>query len=105
MSHSPEVPTPTPPISAEEQAAVDLLTQQDLAFIDECILSHCANHFYKVARVIGRTADELSGRFPRLSYIFYTERLKHLVDTGHLDAAGDVSTMRFSEVRRAPEKI
>jgi hypothetical protein len=102
---TPEVPIPNPPISAEEQAAADLLAAPDLELIDACILSHCADHFYKVAWIIGRTQDELADRFPKLSYVFYTQRLKHLVDTGCLVAAGDVFKMRFSEVRLAGQKI
>ena len=101
MSTTPEVPIPNPPISAEERAAADLLSQQELEAIDACILSHCAAHFYKVARIMGRTQDDLAQRFPKLSFVFYTQRLKHLVDTGHLIAAGDVFKMRFSEVRLA----
>lgn len=101
MSSTPEMPAPNPPISAEEQAAADLLNEQELKLIDACILSHCADRFYKVARIMAETEDALAGRFPKLSYIFYTQRLKYLVDTGHLDAAGDVFKMRFSEVRLA----
>jgi hypothetical protein len=104
MSTTPEVPIPNPPISVAEKAAADLLSEQDLQAIDACILGQCADHFYKVARVMGRTQDELAARFPKLSYVFYTQRLKHLVDTGHLDAAGDVFKMRFSEVRLAHQK-
>jgi hypothetical protein len=104
MSSTPEVPIPNPRISAEEQGAVALLGEKDLALIDACILSHCADHFYKVARIMGRTQDELADRFPKLSYVFYTQRLKYLVDAGQLDAAGDVFKMRFSEVRLARQK-
>lgn len=104
MPPTTEVPIPNPPISAPEQAAADLLSEQDLESIDACFLSHCADCFYKVARIMGRTEDELARRFPKLSYVFYTQRLKHLVDTGHLDAAGDVFKMRFSEVRLAHQK-
>jgi hypothetical protein len=103
MSTTPEVPIPNPPISAEEKAAGDLLCQLELEAIDVCILSHCADHFYKVARVMGQTEDELAERFPKLSYVFYTQRLKRLVDTGRLVAAGDVFKMRFSEVRLASQ--
>jgi len=101
MSTTPEVPIPNPPISPEEKAAADLLCEQDLEAIDACILSHCADRFYKVARIMAQTQDDLAQRFPKLSYVFYTQRLKHLVDTGHLIAAGDVFKMRFSEVRLA----
>ena len=101
MSTTPEVPIPNTPISAEEKAVADLLSQQELEAIDACILSHCAAHFYKVARIMGRTQDDLAHRFPKLSYVFYTQRLKHLVDTGRLVGAGDVFRIRFSEVRLA----
>jgi hypothetical protein len=104
MSATPEGPIPNPPTSAQEQSAADSLSEQDLEAIDACILSHCADRFYKVARIMGRTENELADRFPELSYVFYTQHLKHLVDTGHLDAAGDVFKMRFSEVRLAHQK-
>jgi hypothetical protein len=104
MSVPPEVPVPNPPISAKELAAADLLSEQDLDSIDACILSHCAGHFFKVARIMLRTQNDLAERFPKLSYVFYTQRLKHLVDTARLDAAGDVFKVRFSEVRLAQQK-
>ncbi len=99
MPGTPEVPIPNEPISAEEKAAADLLDQQEIEAIDACLLSHCTDRFLKVARVILRTENELQHRFPKLTHIFYTLRLRHLVDTGHLLAAGDVFQMRFSEVR------
>jgi hypothetical protein len=99
MPGTPEVPIANKPMSAEEKAASDLLGQQELEVIDACILSHCTDRFLKVARVILRTESELQHHFPKLTHIFYTQRLRHLVDTGHLLATGDVFQMRFSEVR------
>ncbi|MFM2242676.1 MAG: hypothetical protein RLZ97_1531 [Verrucomicrobiota bacterium] len=99
MPATPEVPIPNKPISALEKAAADLLGPQELEVIDACILSHCTDRFLKVARVILRTENELQHRFPKLSHIFYTQRLRHLVDTRHFQAAGDVVQMRFSEVQ------
>jgi hypothetical protein len=99
MPSTPEVPIANKPMSVEEKAASDLLDQQELEAIDACLLSHCTDCFLKVARVILRTESELQHRFPKLTHIFYTQRLRHLVDTGHLLAAGDVFQMRFSEVR------
>lgn len=101
MTHVPEVPRPNPPISAEEQAAVRLLTEQDLAAIDACIMKHCSDRFLKVARVLGRAEEELAARFRELSSVFYVLRLQCLVDEGHLEAAGNLAFMRFSEVRLA----
>ncbi|NBP25925.1 MAG: hypothetical protein EBU81_15555 [Proteobacteria bacterium] len=99
MPATPEVPIPNKPISALEKAAADLLGPQELEVIDACILSHCTDRFLKVARVILRTENELQHRFPKLTHIFYTQRLRHLVDTRHFQAAGDVVQMRFSEVQ------
>ena len=104
MPSSPETPIANPPLSSEERAAVDSLTENDLQSIDACILRHCSDRFLKVARIMIRTERELAERFPRLSYIFYTLRLQHLVAVGCLDAAGDLSLMRFSEVRLAHPK-
>lgn len=101
MSKPPEVPILNPPISAEEQAVADSLSQQELEAIDACILSHCADRFYKVARIMWRTQEDLAPRFPKLSYVFYPQRLKRLVETDRLVATGDVFKMRFSEVRLA----
>ena len=42
---------------------------------------------------------ESQTRFPKLTPILYTRRLRHLVDTARLQAAGDVFQMRFSEVQ------
>ena len=80
-----EVPIPNPPLSMEEQAAVASLTITDLAAIDSCILRHCGPDFLKVARIVIRTERELAPRFPSLSYVFYTVRLRHLVDSRRLD--------------------
>ena len=99
MPANPEHPIPNGPISAEEKTAADLLDPQELGAIDACLLSHCTDRFLKVARVILRTEGELRPRFPKLTHVFYTQRLRHLVDTGQLLAAGDVFQMRFSEVK------
>lgn len=88
MPGTPEVPSPNEPISAEEKAAADLLDPQEIEAIEACLLSHCTDRFLKVARVILRTEGELRPRFPKLTHVFYTQRLRHLVDTGHLPPPG-----------------
>lgn len=104
MTPGAEIPIPNRSISAEEQAAVSLLSDEELSAIDDCILSHCSDQFLKVARIMLHTERELAHRFPKLSHVFYTLRLRHLVGAGHLDAAGNLDYMRFSEVRLAQPK-
>jgi hypothetical protein len=41
---SDEVPEPNPPLSPEEESAVEALTQSDIEFIDTAILSGARTH-------------------------------------------------------------
>lgn len=93
-----ERPIPNSPISLEEKAMADSLSRNDLEVIDSCILSHCAPHRLKVARIIIQVEKNLMEHFPGLSHIFYTLRLQSLVQEGYLEGFGDLSVMRFSEV-------
>lgn len=97
-----EIPIANPPLSSEEQSVVAKLSNADLQNIDSTILSHCAHHWFKVARVISMTEDDLRAAHPGLSFVFYTQGLKRLVDEGRLDSQGNLSFMRFSEVRLLP---
>ena len=94
-----EVPIANPPLSAKEQAAVAKLTDADLQIIDAAISANCSAGWFKVARVVVDTEKALGSRYPALSYIFYTERLRRLVDERKLESQGDLRYMRFSEVR------
>ena len=78
---------------------MEKLTDADLQIIDAAILATCSTGWLKVARVMLNTEEALRNRYPALSYIFYTERLRWLVDEGSLESQGDLAYMRFSEVR------
>jgi hypothetical protein len=100
---SEEVPQINPPLTVEEQAAIAILTDADLQIIDAAILAETSNRWLKVARIVARSERALSGRYPNLSYIFYAQRLHHLVERGLLEAQGNPEYMRFSEVRISTE--
>jgi hypothetical protein len=55
--------------------------------------------FRKVAYVIGQTMKEIYGEFPGLPDVFYGLRIKHLAESGAIEAAGNLGRMRFSEIR------
>jgi hypothetical protein len=97
-----EIPIANPPLSPEEQSVVAKLSDADLHVIDNTILANCARHWYKVARVVSMTEETLRPRYAGLSFIFYAQRLTQLADEGRLDSQGDISFMRFSEVRLPP---
>jgi hypothetical protein len=96
---SEEIPIANPPLTAKEQSAIAKLSDMDLKVVDSEILARSAHHWLKVTRVVLPTVNALSNRYPDLSYIFYTQRLSHLVADGRLEAKGDLAQMRFSEVR------
>jgi hypothetical protein len=100
---SKEVPVPTPPLSGEELAAFQKLTSEELAAIDDAVLSCAFPQWRKVAMVVGQTMEKLADQFPQFSAVFYAERIRALADKGRLESQGDLSYMRFSEVR-LPEK-
>jgi hypothetical protein len=96
---SEEVPITNASPSTEERAAASKLTETDLQIIDAEILKNCSSHWLKVARVMWDTEKALASRYPGLSHIFYTVRLGRLVDESRLESQGNISYMRFSEVR------
>jgi hypothetical protein len=53
--------------------------------------------------VVARTMEVLDGRVIALPDIYFAQRVRHLVESGKLDSQGDLSRMRYSEVRRRQE--
>lgn len=89
--------TRTPPTSS----GIASLTDEDVAWIDQQLLSHCDGQFRKVAYVVGMAMSLDAERQPGIPDVFYAGRVRRLVERGVLEAAGDLSRMRYSEVRRA----
>jgi len=96
---SEEVPIPTPPLSAEEVATFEKLGSEELSAIDDGILSCARPHWRKVAMIVGQTMQKLADRFPQFSDTFYAHRVRTLADKGRLESQGNLSYMRFSEVK------
>ncbi|HKS37279.1 MAG TPA: DUF3658 domain-containing protein [Verrucomicrobiae bacterium] len=71
--------------------------------IDDAILSSIEARWQKVAAVISRAAKKLYGDLPdgEESYKMIAERIEVLVESGRLEAPGDITRWRFSEVRLA----
>ena len=76
-----------------------MLTAAELERIDKHLLSEASHSWRKVARVVGRTMDALHDEFPGIPDVFYSHRIKHLVKSAALEAAGNLDRMRFCEVR------
>jgi hypothetical protein len=94
-----EVPVPNEPIGPEEAAAFGRLREDEVAGIDDAILSCATPHWQKVARVVMLAERKLGTKYPQFSYVLYAERIRLLADQGRLESQGELSFMRFSEVR------
>lgn len=90
---------PTPPLGAEEKAAFDRLTTEEVAEIDQAILSCATFHWHKVAMIVIRAQEKLAPKYLQFSCIVYAERIQLLAEQGKLESQGNLSFMRFSEVR------
>ncbi len=90
-----------PDLTNEQKQLAAELTFEQLKEIDETLFSNTACSWRKVARVIGSTMSELSSRITDLPDIFYSLRVRDLVESGKLISRGDLSCMRYSEVRRS----
>jgi hypothetical protein len=67
--------------------------------IQKAILSQCRSDWLKVARVIYLAREQLSLPDDEGSYDLVAQELGTLVDSGELEAVGDISNWRRSEVR------
>jgi hypothetical protein len=95
---------PDRPLDPEEEAQARLLTAADLKRIDDCLLSNTPHQWGKVARVIGQTMLVLGREFHGMPDVFYSTRVKHLAESGAIEAAGNLDRMRHSEIRLRDKK-
>ena len=86
-----------PPLSREQADLCAWLSPEQPVAIDSALLSHCAGTWRKAALVIGSALHEV--RVPGVPDVFFALRLKEHVARGRLEGRGDLSSMRYSEVR------
>jgi hypothetical protein len=87
------------PLDSEELAAIAALTPEDIQAIDDALLNNASNHWSKVALIVGTAMYAYPDRFLDIPDLFYGDRVKVLVSQGLLESQGNLSKMRFSEVR------
>ena len=74
----------------------------ELALIDAALLSQVSDEWRKVARVVGMAMLSMPDRPSGVPDVFFAKRVVLLVESGRLEARGDLRRMRFSEVRFRP---
>jgi len=95
---------PDPALTKEQITFVSTLNENDIRKIDDFLLENSSQHWRKVARIVGKTMMELPGRIPGTPDIYYSQRVRHLVEKGALESQGNLAYMRYSEVRLPQEE-
>ena len=72
-------------------------------YLDNVILSQAGHRQLKVAMLHVRVWDKCKAEDRIVSNENFDKRLRHLVDQGKLEAFGDITNWRFSEVLRAQD--
>lgn len=87
-------------LTPEQEQLVGQLTVDQVREIDMALLSNTNDRWRKVAMVVATTMLELPSRINDIPDIYYSQRIRKLVDEKQLVAIGDLSYMRYSEVRK-----
>jgi hypothetical protein len=76
------------------------LRSAPISFFDEAILARATDRWQKTARIVGDVLSAFwrDGRYQTGDLVLMS-RIKALADAGRLEAQGDLSEIRFSEVR------
>lgn len=86
-------------LTPEQQRLVEALSSADVETIDLDLLAASSTHWRKVAFVVGTALLSLASRFPGISDVYLSQRIRALVRSGKLSSQGNLLSMRFSEVR------
>lgn len=86
--------------TAEQLGLVQKLSAGEVEAIDQALLANTTHNFRKVARVVGTTKTAAPCRVAGIPDVYYSQRIQKLVSKGLLESQGNLSHMRYSEVRR-----
>jgi hypothetical protein len=86
-------------LDEEDTKAIAALTVEDVAAIDEAILSKLSSYWQKTALVIAMSMYVYPDRFDDIPDVFFGQRVLALAEQGLLEASGNLRQWRFSEIR------
>jgi hypothetical protein len=87
-------------LSPDQEKLVGQLSESEMHEIDMALLSNTNEKWRKVAMVVATTMLELPSRIEGIPDVYYSHRVKKLVSEKKLEARGNLSYMRYSEVRK-----
>lgn len=90
---------PDPPLTPEQEVIVASLSGEFLRKVDSALLSHAKHSWRKVAMLVGLAMMDPDLKVAGLPDLFFSKRVRGLVEAGLLQSAGNLDFMRYSEVR------
>jgi hypothetical protein len=94
---------PDGPLTPQQEALVQALSAADIAKIDAMLLSYTLPRWRKVSMIVSSAmfafVDHYADPFRGIPDAYLAQRVMALVQRGELQALGDLSRMRYSEVR------
>jgi len=90
---------PDATLTPEQRKLVEKLSDAEILAIDDALLSNTSTQWRKVARVIGATMNKLPSRILGIPDSYYSQRIQNLVKEGLLESQGNLSYMKYSEIR------
>ena len=96
---SAQQPIPDPDLTDVQKALVAGLSQEQVDEVDSLLLSHATANWRKVAMLVGLSMMDTKCHLGSLPDVYFAQRVRNLVQTGRLESAGDLGSMRHSEVR------
>jgi len=97
--HSWEYEAPDAPADENALKLIAALRPAPIQGIDTALFNACDHHWRKVAWVVGTVMGSMADRVPGIPDSFYAKRVAEMVALGRLEFQGDLSRMRYSEVR------
>ncbi len=94
-----EIPIPDGDLTEEQKIFVSNLSDEELNGVDQLILSIASYRWKKVAMLVATVMFDYPDAFDELPDVFYSSRIRKLVEEGKLESQGNLMYMRFSEVR------
>jgi hypothetical protein len=83
----------------EQEALVAQLTEAEVQEIDNLLLSYAKHSWRKGAMLVALAMVSQESHLSKVPDLYYSERIKQLVQNGRLESRGDLHYMRDSEVR------
>ena len=85
-------------LSLAEEKRIAKLSKDELAAIDAAIVRATVGSYRKLAMVVGLVLEDVSDL--SVPDIFISKRVRLFVESGEIEARGDLRRMRYCEIRR-----